>query len=84
LYQKFNHEDKEPNWDGDEYASQKNFWEAFKQYRLSEEYLAVSRKNTENSLKATDPHRLSSRGYASKINEFQAKLEELEQHGVMP
>jgi hypothetical protein len=36
LYQKFILEDKEPNWDGDEYASQKNFWEAFKQYRLSE------------------------------------------------
>jgi hypothetical protein len=25
LYQKFILEDKEPNWDGDEYASQKNF-----------------------------------------------------------
>jgi hypothetical protein len=25
LYQKFILKDKEPNWDGDEYASQKNF-----------------------------------------------------------
>jgi hypothetical protein len=25
LYQKFILEDEEPNWDGDEYASQKNF-----------------------------------------------------------
>jgi hypothetical protein len=84
LYQKFILEDKEPNWDGDEYASQKNIREAFKQYRPSEEYLAVSKKNKVNSLKATDPHRLGSQGYTSKIDEFQAELDELEQHGVMP
>jgi hypothetical protein len=46
--------------------------------------LAVSRKNKENSLKVTDPHRLGSRGYASKIDEFQAELDELEQRGVVP
>jgi hypothetical protein len=46
--------------------------------------LAVSRKNKENSLKATNPHRLGSRGYTSKMDEFQAKLDELQQHGVVP
>jgi hypothetical protein len=31
-----------------------------------------------------DPYRLSSRGYASKIDEFQAELDVLEQRGVVP
>jgi hypothetical protein len=30
-----------------------NFREAFKEYRLTEEYLLMSRKNKENSMKAT-------------------------------
>jgi hypothetical protein len=84
LYKNFILEDKEPNWDGDEYANQRNFWEAFKEYRLTEEYLVVSRKNKENSLKATDPHRLGSRGYAGKMDEFQADLDGMEQHGIDP
>jgi hypothetical protein len=31
-----------------------------------------------------DPHRLRSRGYASKMDEFQADLDGMEQRGVEP
>ena len=80
LYKKFILEDKEPNWDGGEYAKQKEF----KQYRQSEEYLKLSRKNKENSLKATNPHKLGSRGYASKMDAFERELEEVECLGIEP
>jgi hypothetical protein len=66
LYKNFILKDKEPNWDEGEYVSQMDFW----QYRRSEEYLEVSKKNKENSLKATNPHRLCSQGYVSKANAF--------------
>jgi hypothetical protein len=52
LYKNFILKDKEPNWDGGEYAKQKDFWQEFKQCRQSKEYLELSRKNKENSLKA--------------------------------
>jgi hypothetical protein len=31
-----------------------------------------------------DPHHLGSRGYANKMNEFQAKLDDLQQCGIVP
>jgi len=46
--------------------------------------LELSRKNKENSLKATNPHYLGSRGYASKMDEFESELEQLERLGVEP
>jgi hypothetical protein len=36
--------------------------------------LQLSRKNKENSQKATNPHHLGSRGYAKKMPEFEAEL----------
>ena len=44
--------------------------------------MELSRKNKENSLKATNPHYLGSRGYASKIDEFESELEILERLGI--
>ena len=82
LYKKFIPEGKEPNWDGGEYTKQKDFWQEFRQYRESEEYLELSRKNNENLLKATNPHYLGSRGYASKMDGFESELEMLERLGV--
>ena len=84
LYKKFILEDKEPNWDGGEYTKQKDFWQEFKQYRQSEEYLKLSRKNKENSLKAMNPHKLGSHGYANKMDAFKRELEEVECLGVEP
>jgi hypothetical protein len=46
--------------------------------------LELSRKNKENSLKATNPHHLGSWGYASKMDEFESELEMLERLGVEP
>jgi hypothetical protein len=46
--------------------------------------LELSRKNKENSLKATNPHKLSSHGYASKMDEFESELEQVEHLGVEP
>ena len=43
-----------------------------------------SRKNKENSLKVMNPHKLSSRGYASKMDAFERELEEVERLGVEP
>ena len=82
LYKKFILEDKEPNWDGGEYTKQKDFWQEFKQYRQSKEYLELSRKNKDNSLKATNPHKLGSHGYASKTDAFERELEEVECLGI--
>ena len=48
------------------------------EYRLSEEYLELSRKNKENSQKATNPHHLGSRGYAKKMPEFEAELQKMD------
>ena len=84
LYKKFILEDKEPNWDGGQYAKQKDFWQEFKQYRQSEQYLKLSRKNKENSLKATSPHKLGSHCYASKMDAFERELKEVERLGVEP
>jgi hypothetical protein len=56
----------------------------FKQYRESKEYLELSRKNKENSLQATNPHHLGSRGYANKMDGFESELEQLEWPGVEP
>ena len=70
LYKKFVLQGKKSNWDGGEYTKQKDFWQEFKQYRQSEKYLELSRKNKENSIKAMNPHKLSSRGYASKMDAF--------------
>jgi hypothetical protein len=84
LYKNLILKEEEPNWDDEPYATQKDFWEAFKHYRLSDEYLEVSRKNKQNSEKAMNPHRLGSRGYAGKINKFQAELDGLEERGVEP
>jgi hypothetical protein len=47
-------------------------------------YKELSRKNKENSLKATNPHHLGSHGYASKMDEFESELEELERLGIVP
>ena len=63
---------------------QKDFWQEFKQYRQSKEYLELSRKNKENSLKAMNPHKLSSHGYASKMDAFERELEEVECLGIEP
>ena len=46
--------------------------------------MELSKKNKENSLKATNPHKLGSRGYASKMDEFESELKEVECLGVEP
>ena len=46
--------------------------------------MELSRKNKENSLKATNPHKLSSRGYAGKMDAFERDLEEVERIGIEP
>ena len=46
--------------------------------------MELSRKNKENSLKATNPHKLGSRGYASKMDAFERELEEVEHLGIEP
>ena len=43
--------------------------------------MELSRKNKENSLKATNPHKLGSRVYASKMDTFERELEEVERLG---
>jgi hypothetical protein len=74
LYKKYVLEGKELDFDGGEYTKKRDFWQDFKEYRLSKEYLQLSRKNKENSQKATNPHHLGSRGYAKKVPEFEAGL----------
>ena len=49
LYKNFVLQNKGPDFDGVEFSKQKDFWLDFKDYRLSEEYLELSRKNKENS-----------------------------------
>jgi hypothetical protein len=44
----------------------------------------MSRKNKENSLRATDPHCLGSRGYAGKMDVFQGELDKMHRLGVEP
>ena len=46
--------------------------------------MELSKKNMENSLKAMNPHKLGSRGYASKMDEFERELEEVECLGIKP
>ena len=45
---------------------------------LSEEHLELSRKNKENSQKATNPHHLGSCAYAKKLPEFKVELEKMD------
>jgi hypothetical protein len=49
LYKNFVLQNKEPDFDGGQFSKQKDFWQAFKEYRLSEDYLELRRKNKENS-----------------------------------
>ena len=46
--------------------------------------MELSRKNKENLLKAMNPHKLGSRGYASKIDAFERELKEVECLGIEP
>ena len=78
LYKNFVLQNKEPDFDGGQFSKQKDFWQDFKEYRLSEEYLELSRKNKENSQKARNPHHLGSRGYAKKIPEFEVELQNMD------
>lgn len=79
LQKRFILENKEPDFDGGEFNKQRNFWQDFKEYRLSDEYLELSRKNKENSQKNENPHCLGSRGYAKKMVLFQAELDKMEE-----
>lgn len=79
LQKRFILENKEPDFDGGEFNKQRNFWQDFKEYRLSNEYLELSRKNKENSQKNENPHCLGSRGYAKKMVLFQAELDKMEE-----
>ena len=49
IVQAFCPKNKELDFDGGQFSKQKDFWQDFKEYRLSEEYLELSRKNKENS-----------------------------------
>lgn len=73
----------QPNFDI-EYTKQREFWEEFKEYKLSDVALAASAKNKANSLKATYHHWLGSRGYIRKVPEWDKKLADMERRGVMP
>ena len=46
--------------------------------------MELSRKNKENSLKSTNPHKLGSHGYISKMDAFERDLEEVERIGIEP
>jgi hypothetical protein len=43
-YKHFVLQNKEPDFDGGQFSKQKDFWQDFKEYRSSEEYLELSRK----------------------------------------
>ena len=73
LY-KFVKEDKQLNFKRGEHTKQRDFWEEFKSYKLSEEPKAASDRNKANSLKAKDPHPLGSRGYIRKILEWDMEV----------
>ena len=49
LYKNFVLQNKELDFDGGQFSKQKDFCQDFKEYRLSKEYLELSRKNKENS-----------------------------------
>lgn len=83
LYEKYILEGKEPDFKKGEYKKQKAFWEAFKAYRLSLEYKKVSDMNKENSCKATNPHRLGSRGYVGQFDKFDAEITNLQKSGTI-
>ena len=44
--------------------------------------MELRRKNKENSFKEMNPHKLGSRGYASKMDAFERELEEVELLGI--
>ena len=75
-------EDRQPNFDRGQYTKQRDFWEEFKAYKLSEEAKQASERNRANSLKAKDPHHLGSYGYVRKIPKWETKVQKLEQQGV--
>ena len=78
IVQEFCPQNKELDFDGGQFSKQKNFWQDFKEYRLSKEYLELSRKNKENSQKAMNPHHLGSCGYTKKMPEFEAELKKMD------
>ena len=78
LYKNFVLQNKELDFDGGQFSKQKDFWQDFKEYRLFEEYLELSRKNKENSHKTTNPHHLGYRGYTKKMLEFEAELQKMD------
>ena len=49
IYKNFVLQNKKPDFDGGQFSKQKDFCQDFKEYRLSEEYLELSRTNKENS-----------------------------------
>ena len=71
-------QNKEIDFDGEQFSKLKDFWQDFKEYRLSKEYLELGRNNKENSQKMTNSHHLGSRGYIKKMPEFEAELEKMD------
>ena len=78
LYKNFVLQNKEADFDGGQFNKQKDLWQDFKEYRLSEKYLELSSKNKENSQKGMNPHHLGSRGYVKKMLEFEVELEKMD------
>ena len=54
MYKNFVLQNKELDFDGGHFSKQKDFWQDFKEYRLSKEYLELCRKNKENSQKSDE------------------------------
>jgi hypothetical protein len=72
LHKKFILKDREQNFDEGEFTKQRPFWQEFKEYRLSEEFKQLSRKNKENSQKSDNHHHVGSHGYAKLMPVIEA------------
>ena len=59
-------------------------WQAFAEYKLSEQAHRLSEVNKANSQKNIYPHKVGSRGYAKKERQWQVQLDRLRDSGVTP
>jgi hypothetical protein len=82
LYSKYVKEGKTPDFKV--YPKLRDHWEAFVQYKTSEEVANASAKNKENAARKQYHHRLGAGGYKKKAESWLQREDDLLQQGIIP
>lgn len=84
LYKNFVAKNTVPNFSQPKYAKLRPFWDAFVQYKTSEESIERVRRNQQNARQKKYHHTLGSGGYASALPKWDKRESDLINRGIRP